>query len=100
MKKKYIELLAEDRRLVILRLLQETSGYKANESILDTAVNAIGHNCTREDIRADLRFLEKADCVSISYYADTVMIAQLLKRGQYVVEGKLNIEGIKSPALD
>jgi hypothetical protein len=56
--------LAEDRRLVILRALSE-SGYRANESVLRKGLDAFGHRVGAELVRADLEFLRGHGLVRI-----------------------------------
>ena len=48
--------LAEDRRLVILRVLSEAS-YQANESVLRKALAAFGHGVGADVVRGDIQFL-------------------------------------------
>lgn len=96
----YETMLAEDRRLVILRFLNEAVANTANEAILETAVHGIGHVVTREDIRSDLEFMQSRGCLTIEWFAYKVMVAKLTRRGQYVVEGKEVVHGIKKPSLD
>lgn len=96
----YEQILAEDRRLVILRTLNEIASHEANESVLETVANQIGVPTTRNNIREDISYLEKAGCISISWYADKLMLVKLKQRGRYFLEGKELIQGIKSPSLD
>jgi hypothetical protein len=52
------ETMAEDRRLIILRALNEASGMTLNETILKMTVNHFGHNQGRDVVRGDLEWLE------------------------------------------
>ena len=54
-----------DQRLVILRSLREMAGYSANESILDSCLEAYGHNISRDAVRTHLRWLEEQGLVSV-----------------------------------
>jgi hypothetical protein len=97
--KNYIEHLAHDRRLVILRLLKSNSGH-GNDSVLLTGVRQIGHiTATRDDIRADLEFLKERGAVRIEYFEQKVMVARLTERGLDCEEGRIEIEGVKKPSL-
>lgn len=96
----YEALLAADRRLVVLRFLNKAVGHTANESVLETAVSGLGHLTKREDIRNDLEFLQSCGCVTIEWFEQKIMVAKLTRRGQYVVEGKEAIHGIKKPSLE
>lgn len=94
----YIKHITEDRRLCILRLLKESQG-KANESVLHLGIEALGHSLQpRQQIREDMRFLEGAGLVALEYYAD-VAVAQITRRGVDVAEGRIEVEGVKKPAI-
>ncbi len=51
------EILAADRRLVMLRSLAEVERYHLNELVLRQALAHIGHDASREMVRADVGFL-------------------------------------------
>jgi hypothetical protein len=53
----FAEVLAEDRRLVILRSLSEVTGFRLNEDVLKSALNHLGHDVGRDVIRADIQYL-------------------------------------------
>ena len=55
----FAEVLAADRRLVILRTLSEAPGYQLNEMVLRTAVQALGHTAGRDVIRGDVAWLQE-----------------------------------------
>lgn len=40
----FSELVDSDRRLVILRALEEDAGYSLNESVIQSVLEALGHN--------------------------------------------------------
>ncbi len=94
----FVKMLAEDRRLAILRLLKESQG-SANESVLHIALEALGHrNQPRSQIREDMRALEGFGLLVIEFYGD-VMVAHVTKRGMDVAEGRVFVEGVKAPAI-
>lgn len=98
MSKQYIEHLAEDRRLCILRLLKEYNG-TANDSVIHAAVDRIGHRgVPRSDIRQDLRFLINNGCIVDEWY-DDIQVATITRRGVEVAEGSVVVEGIKKPSI-
>jgi len=99
MTKKYEEFMTEDRRLVLLRVLHGAVGNTANEAVLETASQNIGHVATRTAIREDLAFLQERGLVKIEWYEDKVMVATLTRRGQYVAEGMEVVDGICKPSL-
>lgn len=49
--------LAEDRRLVMLRCLSDVAGFHLNEAVLRTAVTGVGHSVGRDLVRADIGYL-------------------------------------------
>ena len=94
----YKDFLAEDRRLCMLRVLQETGG-SANDSILHTALERLGHNrVPRTEIRGDLRFLVKHGLLIEEWYGD-VMVVTITQRGVEVARGAIAIDGIKRPSV-
>ena len=90
------ELLNEDRRLVILRCLSEDSGYDLNESVLQSMLEAIGHNASRDRIRTDLKWLEEQGLVDLREIV-SVQVATLTARGLDVAHGKVVVPGVKRP---
>lgn len=90
--------MAMDRRLCILRLLTETGG-SANDSVLHTALEALGHRRqTRTIIREDIHFLTTNGLVR-EEWVKTVLIATITQRGVDVAEGRDYVEGVKKPAI-
>ena len=51
--------LTEDRRLVVLRVLAESSGYTANEFILQQMLEQFGHVVSIDRVRTDLAWLQE-----------------------------------------
>ncbi|MAI62429.1 MAG: hypothetical protein CBB87_08135 [Micavibrio sp. TMED27] len=95
----YEKILAEDRRLVILRFLSEAPAHSANESVLETALTTIGHIVTRKVVREDIDFLSNAGCITTEWFQDVTIVATLTRRGKYAAEGKEKVNGIKLPSL-
>lgn len=93
----YLKHMAEDRRLCILRLLDESKG-SANESILHYGVESLGHaNLPRDTIREDIRFLISQGLVTDAWYSD-VQVCTITRRGVDVAQGRITVEGIKEPS--
>jgi DNA-binding transcriptional ArsR family regulator len=89
------DLLEEDRRLVILRSLVDVGG-EANESILNDCLDAYGHRVSRDQVRAQLAWLQEQGVVTIEMVG-SYMVATLTGRGQDVAEGRCVVPGIKKP---
>jgi len=90
------KLLDADRRLVILRALQEDSGYDLNEYVLQSILEALGHTVSRDRLRADLAWLEEQGLISLSDVAG-VKVAKLTSRGSDVAAGRTTVPGVKRP---
>ncbi|OEE42305.1 hypothetical protein [Vibrio anguillarum] len=89
-------LLTEDQRLVILRSLHEMQGYEANESIVDSCLDAYGHNISRDQVRNHLAWLEEQGLVTLRQLSDC-QIARLTGRGEDVATGQATVPGVKRP---
>ena len=88
--------LTEDRRLVILRVLLESAGYTANEYLLQSMVERLGHVVSADRVRTDLDWLKEQGLIAVDDVAG-VLIARLLERGQDVALGRVVVRGIKRP---
>ena len=87
----------EDLRLVILRLLAEASGYRANESLLHALLDQWGHVVSRDKLRAELAWLAEAGAVETEEIGG-VMIGALTARGGDAARGSATIPGVRRPA--
>lgn len=98
MSKSWIDHLAQDRRLAILRLLTESRG-SANESVLHVGLEALGHrHQPRSQIRDDIRYLENIDLLKVEIVSG-VMVCDITRRGVDVAEGRDEAEGVKKPSI-
>lgn len=90
------QLLQADRRLVMLRILNESAGYTANESILDSGLDAYGHKVSRDVVKNELSWLSEMDLITVETVAET-KVATITQRGIDVAEGQAVVEGVKRP---
>lgn len=91
--------LAEDRRLVILRILLESSAYTANEYLLHSMVERLGHVVSTDRLHTDLAWLKEQDLVGVDEVAG-VHIAKLLQRGEDAARGRTVVPGVKRPRAE
>lgn len=91
------KLLAEDRRLAILRILNGDSGYATNESVMQTALYQLGHGVSREVVRSDFAWLAEQGLVEVEQVSDSVHVARLTSRGVDVAAGHATVPGVKRP---
>jgi hypothetical protein len=88
--KSFAEFMSEDRRLIILRALDEY-GFSGNETVLKQAIETFGHHPTRDMVRADLMYLDEHGLVrleKIAAQSGELWITHLLNAGQEVAKGR------------
>lgn len=90
--------MTEDRRLVILRLLKDCGGYAANESVIETALEGMGHIVSRDTVRSDLSWLSEQELTTLETVGTRIFVATLTKRGEDVALGHATHPGVKRPS--
>jgi Fe2+ or Zn2+ uptake regulation protein len=88
--------IAENRRLCILKTLEELPDYRANESLLHQMVEEFAFSASRDQVRGDLSWLAEQCLVELSEIAG-VMIARITARGVDVATGRAAVPGVKRP---
>jgi len=94
--KTFAERLIEDRRLVILRVLHEQIGYRANSSVLTAALNHFGHSMSRDQVKTELHWLAEQRLLVVDDIGP-VIVATLAERGQDVANGRAIVPGVSRP---
>lgn len=97
MGKSFAELWREDRRLVILRTLAETSGYSCNDSILQTILVTFAHKCSRDQVRSELAWLQEQGYLTYDVLETGTYIATITQSGIDVAQGNITVPGVKRP---
>lgn len=95
----YSKTLAADRRLVILKLLEKSAGYKSNPYLLQTALDDFGHMVSIDSVLSDMAWLEEQGLISIEKPGG-VCIGTLTQRGMDVAAGRTTVPGVKRPGPD
>lgn len=90
------QILQQDRRLVMLRILNEMPGYEANDSIIDNALDAYGHKVSRDLVRTEMYWLQEQGLLILRDVAGT-QVAQITQRGIDVAQGQATHPGVKRP---
>ena len=88
--------VAEDRRLVILRVLAEMPAYRSNSFLLHTLLAKWGHEPSTEQVKDDLARLQELELVTVEV-VESVHIATLTTRGADVAAGRPTAPGVKRP---
>ncbi len=96
MSKTYQEICTEDRRLVILRFLAEEPDYRMNTSLLQDALDTVGHRESRDVIAADAAWLRDMGLVTHERLGP-VLVIKLTARGLDAATGRAIVPGVKRP---
>jgi repressor of nif and glnA expression len=91
------DLLAKDRRLVILRALVDQN-YSLNDSILQTVLEEFGHAVSRDVVRSELAWLEEQGFVTLKVTGGRITVATLTERGGDVATGRAKVPGVRRPS--
>lgn len=86
----------EDRRLSILLVLKESGGYRCNEYLLRTALDALGHAVSGDRLMTDLAWLNEQGLIALDTVGG-VAVATLNSRGLDVACGRTVVPGVKRP---
>lgn len=89
-------LLAEDRRLCLLRLLTQAPAASANTYVLRSALQAVGHACSGDQVESDAAWLAEQGLVTVEDLGK-VRVVHLTARGDDVAAGRALVPGVKRP---
>jgi hypothetical protein len=93
----YQQHITEDRRLSILLLLAESTGYEANEELLRTLLAQVfAHVVSIDRLRTDIDWLSEQGLVR-HRAAGGLRIARLTTRGGDVAAGRATVTGVQRP---
>lgn len=93
----FAEHLAADRRLLILKLLEQAPDYRGNAYLLQSALPEFGHAVGLDRLHTDLAWLAEQGLLVVSTVGG-VTLAQLTARGADVATGRSVVPGVKRPA--
>lgn len=88
--------LAADRRLVLLRVLSESSGYQANEYTLEAVLADMGHAISNARLHTELAWLAEQQLLETRRVGG-VAVATLTRRGLDAARGTAQVPGVKRP---
>lgn len=92
----YMDLVLQEVRLVILRLLAESPEFTSNSSVLDMALDSFGLSLSTDQVDTQLAWLAEQGLVSIERIS-TITRAQITRRGDDVARGQATVPGVKRP---
>ena len=90
------ELFRQDRRLVILRFLADDEGYSLNTSLLQSALESVGHRVSRDMVEGDAAWLEAQGLLRLERVGP-VTVVHLTQAGADVAAGRAKHPGVRKP---
>ncbi len=93
---KFDEFETQDRRLVLLRGLENAAQYRANAYLLRRYAEALGHVVSADRIEQDLAWLDEQGLVE-RVHNDGVTVVTLTMRGLDVANGSARVPGVQPP---
>lgn len=92
----YRALIDEHIRLTILQVLEQDAQYAHNETVLQSALSAVGHGVSADRLRSELAWLAEQGLVVVT---DTggLQVAKLTARGGDAALGRVQIPGVARP---
>jgi DeoR/GlpR family transcriptional regulator of sugar metabolism len=94
----YLTHVAENRRLTILRLLEQQPDYSLNDAVIQLSLGPFAHNVSRDVVHTDLRWLEEQGLVTVDVVAGTCWVAKITTRGVDVALGRTVVPGVQRPS--
>ena len=96
----YGDFVAQDRRLVILRILRGIQERRANQYVLRGALRSMGYDEIVPTVANDLAFLGKQGLVRVEDLPPDILLATLTDLGDQAARGVIRIQGVAVPAVD
>ena len=89
--------IVEDRRLVILRYLDEEPDGRMSVSLMTDALEIMSHRVPRPTVLEDAGYLEGLGLLRVEYVGSVPML-RVTGRGAEVAKGLIDVPGVKKPA--
>lgn len=84
-------------RLSILKLLEKSPGYSANDSVLTDAVRAVGFGASRDQVRTEIQWLAEQGLVKCEPM-ERLLVATATLRGREIATGHAFHDGVQRPS--
>ena len=92
----YRALIAEHLRLALLQVLEQDPEYSHNETVLQSALSAVGHGVSADRVRSELAWLAEQGLLVVTESSD-LQVAKLTRRGADVALGLTFVPGVARP---
>jgi len=93
---RYEELVAADRRLLILQALEQAPDYALRETVLMRLLEGERLAVGQDALRGELAWLADRGLVTVEYH-DAVQAARITARGADVATGRSAVDGVERP---
>jgi hypothetical protein len=97
------DIVSEEQRLALLRILHQAPGYSANETILRRGAEAVGPTISHDEVRAHLGWLEQQALVRLDKLPTgagaQLWVAILTSAGGDVARG-VHHHGVARPEIE
>lgn len=97
MAKRFVDVFAEQQRVIILQMLNEDNDCKLNNLIIQKGLAAFGHNVSLDKVNTECAWLEEQSLVSIEDLDCRVKIITITQAGLDVANGSRIVPGIDRP---
>lgn len=94
----YAEHVAANRRLTILRLLEQDADFALNDSVLQIALSDFGHGVSCDVVHTEMAWLSEQGLITVEVVQSRVRVAKLTTRGLDVAKGRAVIPGVQRPS--
>lgn len=92
----YAQMVAENRRLEILRVLEQDPDYETNETILRSALAMCGLAASADQVRGDIAWLAEQNLVT-ERDVSGIHLAKITRRGIDAAQGLARVPGVARP---
>lgn len=92
----YSDLVSEDIRLEILRILEQDPDYAQNDRIIGAVLASVGHDVSQDKLITELHWLAEQGLLGIEVISN-LTVARLTTRGADVAKGKSIVPGVRRP---
>ena len=96
---RYSEFVAQDRRLVILRILHGVAERRANQHVLRSALRSLGYDELVVTVENDVAWLDKQGLVRLEALDGGLILAVLTDYGDLAARGAVRVAGVAVPAV-
>lgn len=90
------EILQKARRLLILKALNDSAGYSAEENYIDSALDAMGNRVSRDVVKSEMQYLDEQGLIKLEEVCG-LWVATLTQRGVDVADGQAQHHGVARP---